>query len=106
MIVNSRRGPLNCSEYDSAFDATDANTPAAGIAPGLIHASTDAAFAGASGGDDGIPTHWPEPENDAALSVSPVSKPGTPFVTPPLYTPGSAPALSIADVPDVSPNLQ
>ena len=44
MIVNSRFGPLNCSEYDSAFVMIVRKTPDAGRLVGLIHASSEKAF--------------------------------------------------------------
>ena len=97
---------MNCNAYDSGFVTTGANTPAAGIAAGLIHASTDTADAGDNDADDGATTVGDEPENVAALSASLANKPAEPSVTPPLYTPGFAPTASIADVPDVSPNRQ
>ncbi len=83
MIVNSKRGPLNCNEYDSGFDATDRNAPAAGKVVGLIHASTDTVVGTDNAADDATVTRCVVPANDAALSASLVNKLGAPRVTPP-----------------------
>jgi hypothetical protein len=106
MIVNSMRGPLNWSEYDSAFVTTDANAPAAGNAAGLIHASSVTFVEGDNAAVDGTVTIWFVPLNVADESGSPVNKPGVPSVTPPEYAPVFVPALSAADVPLFSPSRQ
>jgi hypothetical protein len=103
--VNSSNGPLNCSEYDSAFDAIDAQPPADGIASGRSHASTEMAGAVRSVAL-GILTKPVDPSVATALSGSFVSSPACPSSTPPTYEPGCVPLTSFAVVPDVSPSRQ
>src|SRR6185295_10965376 len=106
MIVNSRRGPLNCSEYDSALLVIDANAPVAGNAAGLIHASTETCAVGDTAVFDAICTREFVPENVTALSDALPMRPGAPSVTPvyvPLFAP---PAAFAAVVPDVSSRRQ
>ena len=86
--------------------ATVANEPAAGLAMGLIHASTETAFVGDKVVADGTVTCCGEPENVTALFVSPVSKPVAPSVGLPAYVPLCPPVTSAAVVPDVSPRRQ
>src|SRR5690349_17323757 len=101
MIVNSRRGPLNCSEYDSALLVIDANEPAAGSAAGLIHASTEMPAVGETAVLDAICTRELVPLNVAALSDALPMRPGAPCVTL-VYVPLPAvPAELAAVVPDV-----
>ena len=82
MIVNSKRGPLNCSEYDSALLVIDANAPVAGRADGLIHASTETRAVGDTAAFDAIATREFVPENVTALSDALPIRPGAPSVTP------------------------
>src|SRR5262245_45121040 len=107
MIVNSIRGPLNCSEYDSALLATELNAPVAGSAVGLIHASTDTRAVGDTAALDAICTReLLLPENDAARSLALASNPGW-FNDTLLYVPLlAAPAELAADVPEVSSSRQ
>src|SRR5690242_19560819 len=87
MIVNSIFGPLNCNEYDSAFVATDANAPDAGSAFGLIHASTETVVGNDNAADELTFTVELDPLNEAALSLTLASSPGTPSVVL-VYVPG------------------
>src|SRR5437870_3282399 len=106
MIVNSIFGPLNCNEYDSAFEATDAKAPVAGRADGLIHASTDTAAVGDRAAFDTTCTRELVPEKVAALSLALASRPGAPSVTPEYVPALAAPDVFAAVVPDVSSRRQ
>src|SRR3954454_3700674 len=107
MIVNSRLGPLNCSEYDSAFVITDAHEPAAGIAAGLIHASSENAEVKFSDVDDGTDTPWLDPLNlTAGFVVSAGSRLAWPRSGALRYEPLLRAFTSPAMVPDVSPSRQ
>src|SRR5437879_663184 len=82
MIVNSSRGPLNCSEYDSGLVRIDLNAPVAGSEEGLIHASSETTDAAEIAPFDGTPTLWFVPLKVAAVLASLASRPALPNVTP------------------------
>src|SRR3954468_23777227 len=103
MTANSRRGPLNWSAYCSGLVSTEAKLPDAGRELGLIQVSS----VSGAGRSRELPLPNPtvsfEPSNEAALSLSPVSRPAAPRAGPPVYTPAFAPFWSKAVVPLASP---
>src|SRR5689334_20411693 len=106
MIVSSRRGPLNCNEYDSALLTIELNAPVAGSALGLIQASTETRAVGDSAVFDAICTREFVPESVTALSAAFASRPGTPSVAPAYVPEPDVATLFAAVVPDVSSRRQ
>src|SRR4051794_21294551 len=93
MIVNSSRGPLNWSEYDSAFVRIEAKLPVGGMAVGRIQTSSETALVGLSALLLGTDAYSLRPSNVTALSAdSANSSPGAPRIGWFWYWPGFAPA--------------
>src|SRR3954463_2182781 len=107
MSVNSRRGPLNCSEYDSALVTTDAQLPAAGTTVGLIHTSTENAVVKSSVALSATSSQSFVPSTvTARFAASLVSSDGWLSRTPWRYVPALRAFTSAAAVPVVSPRRQ